>query len=271
MELIEELRRFRVIDMHVHNWSLFADTPFLKECLDRFELEAIVILSNLNGGQEPSPEQVTAANEATLRLRDEVGDRIIPFAYVNAHHTENALQQVAWCASHGFRGLKYWISQRAVAPCTATVTQAAVEHGWPVLYHSYYRPHGQPPAQESPPTEIAELARQFPQGQFIMAHMGAQFEHGLSAVADCPNVAVDYAGSINEKGAYETAIQLLGPERVLFGTDMPGCFYTNAGRVLELDVDDTVKQMIFADNLLRILTASCKESHAQKAKTCPLT
>ncbi|MBT3379248.1 MAG: amidohydrolase [Lentisphaerae bacterium] len=255
MGLIEELQRFRIIDMHVHNWSLFADTAYLVECLDRFELDALVILSNLNGGQEPSAEQVTAANEATLRLRDHVGERIIPFAYVNAQHTDNALQQVAWCASHDFRGLKYWISQRAVAPCTTTVTEAALEHGWPVLYHSYFRPHGEPPAQESPPGEIAELARRFPQGQFIMAHMGAQFEHGLAAVADCPNVAVDYAGSINEKGAYETAIERLGPERVLFGTDMPACFYTNAGRVLELDVDDAVKQMIFADNLLAMIAS----------------
>ena len=49
-----------------------------------------------------------------------------------------------------------------------------------------------------------------------MAHMGAQFEHGLHAVADCPNVAVDYAGTVNEKGAYETALRLLGPDRIVF-------------------------------------------------------
>ena len=73
-------------------------------------------------------------------------------------------------------------------------------------------------------------------------------------MADCPNVAVDYAGSINEKGAYETGLELLGPDRVLFGTDMPGgCYYTNVGRVLELDTTDRVKQMVFADNILRIL------------------
>lgn len=256
MGLIDELRRFRVIDVHIHNWSLFADTDYLVECLDRFGLAGVVVLSNLAGGPEPAPEQVAASNEATARLRDEAGGRIIPFCYVNARHTGQALAQVEWCYAAGFRGLKFWISQRAVAPHTVTVTEAALGKGWPVLYHSYYRTHGEPPGRESPPMEIAELARRFPDGQFIMAHMGAQFEHGLKAVVDCPNIAVDYAGSINEKGAYETALDLLGAERVVFGTDMPACYYTNAGRVLELDVAEEVKQLIFAGNIERMLGCS---------------
>ena len=110
------------------------------------------------------------------------------------------------------------------------------------------------PPNEAPPLEIAELAHRFPQGQFIMAHMGAQFEHGLRAIEDCANVAVDYAGSINENGAYQLGLELLGPERVVFGTDLPGAdYYVNVGRVLELDVDDEVKQLVLAGNIERIL------------------
>ena len=87
-----------------------------------------------------------------------------------------------------------------------------------------------------------------------MAHFGAQFEHGLRAIEHCPNVSVDYAGSINEKGAYEMALNLLGRERVLFGTDLPGAdYFVNAGRVLELEVDDAVKQQVFSGNIERIL------------------
>ena len=79
----------------------------------------------------------------------------------------------------------------------------------------------------------------------------------LRAVAECPNLAVDYAGSINEKGAYEMGLELLGPDRVIFGSDLPSAdYYVNAGRVLELEVSDLVKQQIFADNILRILGRS---------------
>jgi hypothetical protein len=67
-------------------------------------------------------------------------------------------------------------------------------------------------------------------------------------------VAVDYAGSINENGAYQLGLDLLGPERVVFGTDLPGAdYYVNVGRVLELAVEDDVKQMVLAGNIERIL------------------
>ena len=254
----EELRRFRIVDAHVHNWSLFDDTDYMAECLDRFGVDAVGLLSDVQGGGNPDPAQIEASNAATARVRDRFGDRVIPFCYVNCVHTEHAVRQVDRWHAEGFRGLKLWVSQHAADPRTYTVVEAALEKEWPVYYHSYYRPHGVPPSSESPPMEVAQLARRYPQGRFVMAHMGAQFEHGLYAVADCPNLAVDYAGTINEKGAYETALRLLGPDRIVFGTDMPACFYTNAGRVLELEASDAVKQRIFAGNFLRLLERPIK-------------
>ena len=254
MGLMDELSAFKVIDAHAHNWSLFADTGYLTECLDRFDLDGMIILSNLTGGGDPTPLEVAKCNEDTTRLRDDVGDRIIPFCYVNAVHTEHALGQIAACKSQGFAGLKFWISQHATDPRTYEAVEAALELGWPVLYHSYYRTHGDAPSSEAEPMEIAELANRYPEGCFIMAHMGAQFEHGLQAVADCENVIVDYAGTINEKGAYELGLELVGEDRIVFGTDLPGaCYYTNAGRVLEMNASDGVKQKIFSENITRVL------------------
>ncbi|MFH1006985.1 MAG: amidohydrolase family protein [Candidatus Latescibacterota bacterium] len=253
MELMADLRRFRIVDAHVHNWGLFQELGDLAGYVDRFGLHAVGLLSDLRGEGMPDSSQIEASNEATARAREKIGDRIIPFCYVNATHTEHAVGQVNRWEKEGFRGLKFWISEHATDPRTFSVVEAALGKDWPIFYHSYYRPHGTAPHSESPPMEVAELARRYPQGRFIMAHMGAQFEHGLGAVADCPNVSVDYAGTINEKGAYETALRLLGPDRIVFGTDMPACFYTNAGRVLELEVPDAVKQQIFADNFLKLL------------------
>ncbi|MCK5525500.1 MAG: amidohydrolase family protein [Candidatus Latescibacteria bacterium] len=250
---VEALRRFRIVDAHVHNWGLFSEADDLAWYLDRFGLHAVALLSDLRGDGAPDPARIEASNEATARVRDRIGNRIIPFCYVNAMHTDHAVQEVDRWDAEGFRGLKLWISEHATDPRTYTVVEAALEKDWPIYYHSYYRPHGAAPHSESPPMEVAELARRYPEGRFIMAHMGAQFEHGLNAVADCPNVVVDYAGTVNEKGAYETALRLLGPDRIVFGTDMPACFYTNAGRVLELEASDAVKQEIFADNFLRLL------------------
>ena len=257
MECLDTLNQFRVVDAHAHNWNLFGDNTYLATCLDRFRLEGLVLLGNLTGGYDPSPDQVAASNQATAQACDQVDDRIIPFCYVNAAHTDHALIQIEKWHNQGFCGLKFWVSQRATDVRTWAVTEAALALGWPILLHSYYRTHGESPPRESPPMEITQLALRYPEGQFIMAHMGAQFEHGLRAVAECPNLAVDYAGSINEKGAYEMGLELLGPDRVIFGSDLPSAdYYVNAGRVLELEVSDLVKQQIFADNILRILGRS---------------
>ncbi len=254
MGLMDQLQRFSVIDAHAHNWNRFIDSDYLRTCLDRFDLKGMVILSNLTGGFDPLPDQVHESNVATARLRDTIGDRIFPFCYVNATHTQHALEQIDRWSSEGFVGLKFWVSQRATESCTMEVTEAALAHGWPILYHAYYRTHGAAPPNETVPMDVANLAASFPRGQFIMAHFGAQFEHGLRAVEHSPNIAVDYAGSINERGAYETALKILGPERVVFGTDMPGAdFFINAGRVLQLDEDDQIKQLIFSGNIKRIL------------------
>lgn len=265
MALMDELYRFRIVDAHVHNWQQFSDTDYLARCLDRSGLSGMVVLSDLRGGFYPSPEQIEESNLATARLRDRLGERVIPFCYVNAAHTKHAINQVDQWHARGFRGLKLWISTRATDPRTEIVVEAAIEKGWPIYHHSYYRCHGEAPGSESPPIEIAELARRRPNGGFVMAHMGAQFEHGLRAVADCQNLAVDCAGTINEKGAYEAALELLGPHRIVFGTDMPACFYTNAGRVLELDVDDAVKQQIFAGNIERLLASPYPVTHRRPA------
>ena len=131
--LMDQLRRFRVIDAHAHNWSHFADADYLRECLDRFELRAMVILSNLTGGYDPGPEAVEQSNAAPARLRDAVGDRILPFCYVNAAHRDHALQQIDCWSGQGVYALKFWVSQRATDARTREVTAAAVERGWPVL------------------------------------------------------------------------------------------------------------------------------------------
>ena len=70
MSLLDELQRFRVIDAHAHNWSLFADTEYFARCLDRFDLKAIALLSNLTGGYDPEPDEVAAANAAIDHVHD---------------------------------------------------------------------------------------------------------------------------------------------------------------------------------------------------------
>ena len=130
MGLSAELQRFRGIDAHAHNWSLFAETDYLVECLDRFGLKARVILSNLTGGYDPGPEGIEESNVATAQLHEAVGERMLPFCYVNAAHTDHALAQIEYWHRQGFCALKRWVSQHATDVRTRVVTEAALARGW---------------------------------------------------------------------------------------------------------------------------------------------
>jgi predicted TIM-barrel fold metal-dependent hydrolase len=67
------------------------------------------------------------------------------------------------------------------------------------------------------------------------------------------NVWADFSGTINEFGAYEMAVRVLGPDRVVFGSDLSADFWGNAGRVLQLECTPETRYRIFYRNFLDLL------------------
>ncbi|MDB6092734.1 MAG: kat [Verrucomicrobia bacterium] len=71
---------------------------------------------------------------------------------------------------------------------------------------------------------LRRLSEKYPRCQVVLAHIARAFNHrtarGLRALADLPNIWVD-TSAIAESEAIRTAIEVLGPGRVIFGTDYP--------------------------------------------------
>ena len=99
----------------------------------------------------------------------------------------------------------------------------------------------------------ALLAKRYPEARFQMAHFGGDWEFGIRAVKDCPNVWADFAGTINEYGANELAVAELGEDRVIFGTDLPADFHGNLGRVLQGNWPRPTLDKILAGNFETML------------------
>jgi hypothetical protein len=57
---------------------------------------------------------------------------------------------------------------------------------------------------------------------FILAHIGGggDYMHTNPAVRDLPNVYLDISGSGVDRGMLDLALNAVGPERMLFGTDL---------------------------------------------------
>jgi predicted TIM-barrel fold metal-dependent hydrolase len=65
------------------------------------------------------------------------------------------------------------------------------------------------------------FARRFPNVRVIMAHLTGCGVRGVLAARDCDNLLVDTSGAAPEAGIVAYAVEKLGVERVLYGSDAP--------------------------------------------------
>jgi glutamate-1-semialdehyde 2,1-aminomutase len=71
---------------------------------------------------------------------------------------------------------------------------------------------------------LLRLSAKYPRCQLVLAHIARSFNHrnarGLRALADRPNIWVD-TSAITESEGMRLALEVLGPGRVLYGSDYP--------------------------------------------------
>jgi glutamate-1-semialdehyde 2,1-aminomutase len=80
-------------------------------------------------------------------------------------------------------------------------------------------------ADEGNQTTLRRLCRKYPDCRVVLAHVARSFNYrhayeGLSTMRDLDNVCID-TSAVTEMPAFRKAIEVLGPRRVLFGTDYP--------------------------------------------------
>lgn len=104
----------------------------------------------------------------------------------------------------------------------------AAEYRVPVTLH-VSDPVGGPPGPSPDPTPLdayRALAHRFPDQRFILAHWGGGlpfYELNARVARDLRNVYYDTAASplLYDPAVYRRACDLVGPERILWGTDYP--------------------------------------------------
>ncbi|MGE3840120.1 MAG: amidohydrolase family protein [Vicinamibacterales bacterium] len=120
------------------------------------------------------------------------------------------------------------------------------------------------------PLDLQRVATRHPSLPIIVPHFGAGLFRELLMLADlCPNVVADTSSSnrwlryhprLSLRDVFEQALAVLGPRRILFGTDSSyfprgwqRAIYEEQGRLLdELAVSDADRNGILADNFNRL-------------------
>ena len=125
----------------------------------------------------------------------------------------------------------------------------------------------------SNPVDLHAVALRYPDVPIVIPHFGAgYFREALMVATLCPNVYFDTSSSndwtklqvppISVRGALRQALKIIGPSRLLFGTDSSffprgwqhSIFEAQAKALDELGVSGEDAKAIFGENLLRILS-----------------
>jgi uncharacterized protein len=255
-----------VIDGHVHlvlkresrSCADEAIGDFCRE-MDRCGIDRACIMQHtvLSG------KVVRYADEAEVRDRAEtmadIGsryrDRIYTNLYMNPNHRPEFVRELCreYFARGRIDGAKIACEMSPSDERFEPLARLLDEHAVPVLIHTFLKSTSFYPF-EALPSEIAGLARRHPQLRIVMPHLvGCRFR-GVEEVADCANVWVDTSGNYAERGHLEHAVRVLGPDRIIFGSD----YYirdmaVQKHHVLGAEIDDAVKDKILSANFLGMM------------------
>ena len=251
----------RAIDIHTH--PVFFGQGCTRAAADHFAalglaqgVRRMVSLGDvLVFGARPNESQVRRINDQTLKLLRWRPDYYIGFCALNPRLGERAvMKEVERCVGLGFRGLKLEISNNARESCMKPVMQAAARWGIPLLQHTWSMTNIRLRHMHSDPEDTALLARRYPNVQVIMAHLTGCGYRGVLEAKGVDNLVVDTSGAFPEAGILDYALEHLGADHIVYGSDLP---IRETGvtlhRTLGTAMSATEREKILYGNARRIL------------------
>jgi predicted TIM-barrel fold metal-dependent hydrolase len=214
-------------------------------------------------------ESGAEANEALRRLVSRFPDRLDAFMRGSFIDPESPGLLEKCVREFGFKGLKLHEDPRF--PLTGllgghALFQKAAELGVPVVIHSWHEEEGLTgvlPTIHSgyfPMSLLRELGKIHPNTTFIFAHAGGMWVKAFQAARPFPNICFDLSGFDPERGVVEQAVDVLGAERIFWGSDVPGRNYAaQLAKVRYADICDRDKSLILGDNAVKLLNLEPSE------------
>ncbi len=194
--------------------------------------------------------QIEFLNHSVAEFIYENPAKIGGAVYVNPRH-KNVLDVIKSATQdQGFEMIKLWCCTFADDLSVDPIMEYACENGIPVLFHAFKKSAEQIP-NESTGIHVANIARRHPHTKIVMAHFGGNCYDGIPCIRDLHNVWCDQSGTPFHRNEIQYAVENLGAERVLFGTD--NAYVSNIAQVLAADISEEQKEMIFSGNARKLL------------------
>lgn len=257
-----------IIDVHTHIWDGDYDgstRQLLKAC-ESFGISKIHV-SGLKS-HYPDEREIETMNALVHRFMQEEPGLVEGYCYVNPAHANAADVLKKGIEQYGMSGMKLWVATFCDDPRVFPLVELCIGYNVPILIHSFYKTVGQL-EHETTGVHVARLAERYPEAKLLMAHFGGNCYHGVKAVRDYPNVWLDFSGSPFRRDDVDYAVEQVGAERIVFGSDMPITYLVNWGQVEEADLTAEQKALIYYKNALKLFDRKYKP--AKEAAGTPQT
>lgn len=265
--------------------------------MDRHGVDRMVSIHTLPGSMEQAAAGIAASERAAPARNSDAGGtpapqgRLVGYASINPL-VPNAADLAARAVQLGFRGFALFPGMFHFSPQddrVRPILQLAHDHALNVFIHcgvlkvGFRTKLGLPSAFDATlanPLALQRPAAEFSKARFIIPHLGSGYFRELFMLADqCPNVYTDtsglagwakyLAGAPTPAQVLRQAVQVMGAERILFGTD--STFFPRGWRREVFDQQMKVFQEaglteaqvrgILADNLGRIAGETGPRNH----------
>ena len=253
-------RKFEVWDLHCHLSAFDGNTPGEKmnemiRLADRMGVDRLCVFMGYPFDYDPKPEVLRAQNDQVIEALSKWQQRAFGFVYLNPNYPDFSLGELDRCVRDGrMVGVKLWVAQRANHRALDAIIERAAALRAVIFQHTWFKVGGNLPG-ESTPLDMAGLARRHPTVPMICGHTGGDWERGIRAVRGSKNLSLDLAGSDPTAGFVEMAVREVGAERVIYGSDVGGrSFASQMGKVMDAAIPDSARQLIFGENLKRMMT-----------------
>lgn len=249
-----------VIDAHMHPY-LAHDRNFAFHVPETFEeffsvqQSAGITFScgsfNIPGAGK-DPEKLLLCNQKVLDVQEKYPAHFYPGCNVSPLLPKESCAEMEKFHARGFR----WIGELAAyimgyekysLPGMKMILDLAANLDMPVTLHP------------STLDDLDQLLKDFPKTKIVIAHPESSW--GISAMyqlaAKHENMFIDLSGSgLFRMGMLRRGVDVMGSERILFGTDYPICNPAmNVAGVLFEDLSEVERQNILYRNFLKLTTA----------------
>jgi len=222
---------------------------------DRMGIARVILSMGVPWSQNPTPDDFRRQNDQVVEALTHWHHRAFGLAYINPHYPEESLAEIERMIAQGpLVGIKLWVARRCKDAALDPIIRRCGELQALIFQHTWLKTTGNLEG-ESTPFDLAELAARHPAVPMILGHAGGNWELGIRAVRGLPNVYVETAGFDPTAGMVELAVQELGANRVIYGSDAAGrSFASQLAKVAGAKISVADKEQIYGRNRQRLLS-----------------